>query len=139
MAEHYKEQFEFEFSDTFKERIKRRPIIEHKKAEMKRFHGMDTASYHGLFRMWVQAYLTAFDVNVKRMVKLKEQKQPISSGEDEAAFSIASYLFSVLSPNYHLSEAFAGLSLLSGFLFYLMDVNLKKSRMCVRASCTITE
>ncbi|OMG45807.1 hypothetical protein BK140_30505 [Paenibacillus macerans] len=51
MAEHYKEQFEFEFSDTFKERIKRRPIIEHKKAEMKRFHGMDTASYHGLFRM----------------------------------------------------------------------------------------
>ncbi|EDW6383870.1 IS5/IS1182 family transposase, partial [Salmonella enterica subsp. enterica] len=77
IAEHYKEQIEFEFSDTFKERIKRRPIIEHKNAEMKRFHGMDTARYRGLFRMRIQAYLTAFVVNVKRMVKLKEQKQPI--------------------------------------------------------------
>lgn len=77
IAEHFKEQIEFEFSDTFKERIKRRPIIEHKNAEMKRFHGMDTARYRGLFRMRIQAYLTAFVVNVKRMVKLKEQKQPI--------------------------------------------------------------
>ncbi|GAV14604.1 hypothetical protein PBN151_4582 [Paenibacillus sp. NAIST15-1] len=42
IAEHFKEQIEFELSDTFKERIKRRPIIEHKNAEMKRSHGMDT-------------------------------------------------------------------------------------------------
>lgn len=77
IAEHFKEQIEFEFSDTFKERIKRRPIIEHKNAEMKRFHGMATAKYRGLFRMRIQAYLTAFVVNVKRMVRLIEQKQPI--------------------------------------------------------------
>ncbi|MHA0858202.1 IS1182 family transposase [Paenibacillus sp. CMAA1364] len=76
IAEHFKEQIEFELSDTFKERIKRRPIIEHKNAEMKRFHGMATAKYRGLFRMRIQAYLTAFVVNVKRMVKLVEQKQP---------------------------------------------------------------
>jgi hypothetical protein len=75
IAEHFKEQIEFEFSDTFKERIKRRPIIEHKNAEMKRFHGMDTARYRGLFRMRIQAYLTAFVVNAKRMVKLQEKKQ----------------------------------------------------------------
>lgn len=76
LAEHFKEQIEFELSDTFKQRIKRRPIIEHKNAEMKRFHGMDTARYRGLFRMRLQAYLTAFVVNVKRMVKLIERKQP---------------------------------------------------------------
>lgn len=76
IAEHFKEQIKFELSDTFKERIKRRPIIEHKNAEMKRFHGMAIAKYRGLFRMRIQAYLTAFVVNVKRMVKLIEQKQP---------------------------------------------------------------
>jgi transposase len=75
IAEHFEEQIEFELSDTFKERIRRRPIIEHKNAEMKRFHGMATARYRGLFRMRIQAYLTAFVVNVKRMVKLKERKQ----------------------------------------------------------------
>lgn len=77
IAEHFKEQIEFELSDTFKERIRRRPIIEHKNAEMKRFHGMATAKYRGLFRMRIQAYLTAFVVNVKRMVKLVEQKQSV--------------------------------------------------------------
>jgi transposase len=76
IAEHFKEQIEFESSDTFKERIKRRPIIEHKNAEMKRFHGMAIAKYRGLFRMRIQACLTAFVVNVKRMVRLTEQKQP---------------------------------------------------------------
>lgn len=70
------EQIEFELSDTFKKRIKRRPIIEHKNAGMKRFHGMNVAKYRGLFRMRIQAYLTAFVVNVRRMVKLKTQKQP---------------------------------------------------------------
>jgi transposase len=76
IAEHFKEQIAFELSDTFKKRIKRRPIIEHKNAEMKRFHGMNTARYRGLFRMRLQAYLTAFVVNAKRMVKLIERKQP---------------------------------------------------------------
>lgn len=78
VAEHYKEQIEFENSDTFKERIRRRPIIEHKNAELKRYHGMAKAKYRGLFRMRIQAILTAFVVNVKRMVKLKEQMQPAS-------------------------------------------------------------
>lgn len=63
VAEHFKEQIEFENSDTFKERIRRRPIIKHKNAELKRFHGMTKAKYRGLFRMRIQAVLTAFVVN----------------------------------------------------------------------------
>lgn len=78
IAEHYKEHIEFENSDTFKERIRRRPIIEHKNAELKRYHGMTRAKYRGLFRMRMQAILTAFVVNAKRMVKLIEQMQPAS-------------------------------------------------------------
>jgi len=69
---------EFENSDTFKERIRRRPIIEHKNAELKRYHGMTKAKYRGLFRMRIQAILTAFVVNVKRMIKLAEKMQPVS-------------------------------------------------------------
>lgn len=78
VAEHYKEQIKFEKSDIFKDRIRRRPIIEHKNAELKRFHGMTKAKYRGLVRMQIQAILTAFVVNVKRMVKLIEQIQPAS-------------------------------------------------------------
>ncbi|WP_419465811.1 IS1182 family transposase [Brevibacillus brevis] len=78
MAEHFKEQIEFENSDTFKERIRRRPIIEHKNAELKRYHGMTKAKYRGLFRMRMQAILTAFVVNAKRIVTLIEKMQPAS-------------------------------------------------------------
>lgn len=78
VAEHYKEQIEFELSEVFKDRIKRRPIIEHKNAELKRFHGLARAKYHGLLGMRIQAVLTAFVVNAKRMVKLLGQAQPAS-------------------------------------------------------------
>ena len=76
-AELFKEQIEFELSDTFKKRIKRRPIIEHKNVEMKRFHGMNTARYRGLFRIRIQAFLTVFCGNVKRIVKLIERKAAV--------------------------------------------------------------
>ncbi|WP_281167971.1 hypothetical protein [Paenibacillus assamensis] len=36
---------------------------------------METAKYRGLYRMRIQTYLTAFIMNVNRMVKLVEQKQ----------------------------------------------------------------
>jgi len=65
-------------SDTFKERIRRRTIIEHKNAELKRYHGMTKAKYLGLFRMRIQAILTTFVVNVKRMIKVAEKMQPAS-------------------------------------------------------------
>jgi transposase len=57
VAEHYKEHMEFEQSDTFKSRIRRRPIIEHKNAELKRHHGLTRAKYRGLFGMRIRLSL----------------------------------------------------------------------------------
>lgn len=73
-AEHYQTQLALEASAYFKTRSKRRRIIEHKHAELKRFHSMYRARYHGLLRMRIQAILTAFAVNAKRMVKLIDEK-----------------------------------------------------------------
>ena len=73
VAEQYQQHMNFEASEFFKERSKRRCIIEHKNAEIKRYHGLVRAKYRGLFRMRIQALLTAFVVNVKRMVKLIEK------------------------------------------------------------------
>lgn len=39
---------------------------------------MTKAKYRGLFRMRIQAILTTFVVNVKRMIKLAEKMQPAS-------------------------------------------------------------
>lgn len=77
VAEHYQEQIEFELTDTFKERIKRRPIIEHKNAELKRYHGLTRAKYRGLASMRIQAIIAAFVVNAKRMVKIEAKKQSL--------------------------------------------------------------
>lgn len=74
VAEHYQEQLEFEATTLFRERSKRRRIIEHKNAELKRHHGMAQARYRGLARMRLQAILTAVVANAKRMVKLIEEK-----------------------------------------------------------------
>lgn len=79
IAEHYKEHIEFENSEVFQERIRRRPIIEHKNAELKRYHGLTRAKYRGLFRMQIQAILTAFTVNVKRMIKLQTKMEATSA------------------------------------------------------------
>jgi IS5 family transposase len=65
-------------SETFKERIKRRPIIEHRNAELKRHHGLTKAKYRGLFRMRIQTLLTIFVVNAKRKIKLLDKMQPAS-------------------------------------------------------------
>ncbi|OAB44702.1 hypothetical protein PGLA_04620 [Paenibacillus glacialis] len=66
-----------ELGDTFKERIKRRPIIEHKNAEMKRFHGMVQLNTEVSFVCEYWSISPMFVVNVKRMVRLIEQKQSI--------------------------------------------------------------
>lgn len=75
VADHYKKHMEFEATEEFKAQIKRRPIIEHKNAELKRYLGLTRAKYRGLFRMRIQAYLAAFAANVKRMMKLISKKQ----------------------------------------------------------------
>jgi len=73
VADQYKQHMDFEATVLFKERSKRRCIIEHKNAELKRHHGLVRAKYRGLLRTRIQALLTAFVVNVKRMVKLIEK------------------------------------------------------------------
>jgi transposase len=73
-ASHYQTQLELEASAYFQARSKRRRIIEHKHAELKRFHSMYRARYYGLLRMRIQAILTSFVVNAKRMVKLMDEK-----------------------------------------------------------------
>jgi IS5 family transposase len=78
VADQYKDHMAFEKSESFKERMKRRPIIEHKNAELKRHHGLTKAKYRGLFRMRIQTLLTIFVVNVKRMIKLINKMQPAS-------------------------------------------------------------
>jgi IS5 family transposase len=78
VADQYKDHMAFEKSESFKERMKRRPIIEHKNAELKRHHGLTKAKYRGLFRMRIQTLLTIFVVNVKRMIKLINKMQPVS-------------------------------------------------------------
>ena len=86
IAELYQEQIRFEGTDEFKLHSRRRPLIEHKNAELKRYHGLARAKYRGLSRMRIQAILTAFVVNAKRMTKLLNEMQPTSSNEGAAFF-----------------------------------------------------
>ncbi len=49
---------------------KKRPSIEHKFAEGKKYHGMGRARYWGLDKMRIQVFMTAIAINLKRMVRL---------------------------------------------------------------------
>ena len=66
------ERLEFESSEIFKERLKIRHRIEEKNGELKEAHGLRRADSRGLFAMSLQMYFTAFAVNIKRIVKMKE-------------------------------------------------------------------
>lgn len=50
---------------------RKRRLIESKHAEMKRWHGLSVARYWGLAKTFVQTYLTAIAVNLKRIVLLE--------------------------------------------------------------------
>ena len=65
-------RLEFESSEIFKERLKIRHRIEEKNGELKESHGLRRADSRGLFAMSLQMYFTAFAVNIKRIVKMKE-------------------------------------------------------------------
>lgn len=66
------ERLEFESSEMFREWLKIRHRIEEKNGELKEAHGLRRADSRGLFAMSLQMYFTAFTVNIKRIVKLKE-------------------------------------------------------------------
>ena len=69
--EHIKKRYPSAAEQQYYRKAKRkRPRIEPKFAEMKKFHGMERARYWGLDKMRVQVFLTGIVVNLKRMVTL---------------------------------------------------------------------
>lgn len=60
-------------SDEYKELAKERYKIEAKNAELKNNHGYTNCVYSGLFGMQLQSAMSIFNVNIKRILKLKEE------------------------------------------------------------------
>ena len=71
----HEEQAAFQETEQFKELAKNRYKIEAKNSELKNPHGYDTAQSTGLFGMGIQAATTIFAVNLKRIIKLMNEKE----------------------------------------------------------------
>jgi transposase len=71
----HKEQEAFQNSEVFKELARSRYKIEAKNSELKHRHGYETASSAGLFGMEIQGATAIFAVNLKRIVKLLNEKE----------------------------------------------------------------
>lgn len=70
-GETHSKQIEFEKTDFFKEKAKHRYKVEAKNGELKNRHGYDRAIAYGLENMSLQAAMTIFAVNLKRIIKLQ--------------------------------------------------------------------
>jgi len=68
------EQEVFQETESFKQLAKERYKIEAKNSEIKNRHGYDQANATGLFGMQIQAAATLFVVNMKRILKLMDEK-----------------------------------------------------------------
>lgn len=71
----HKEQAAFQETEQFKELARKRYKIEAKNSELKNPHGYETAQSAGLFGMGIQAATTIFAVNLKRIIKLVNEKE----------------------------------------------------------------
>lgn len=71
----HEEQAAFQETEGFKELARNRYKIEAKNSELKNPHGYDTAQSAGLFGMGIQAATTIFAVNLKRILKLVNEKE----------------------------------------------------------------
>ncbi|MEH7276326.1 IS1182 family transposase [Neobacillus vireti] len=71
----HKEQEAFQNSEEFKEHARSRYKIEAKNSELKHRHGYETASSAGLFGMEIQGATAIFAVNIKRILKLLNEKE----------------------------------------------------------------
>ncbi|MDP4155766.1 MAG: IS1182 family transposase [Bacillota bacterium] len=69
------DQEAFQNTETFKELAKTRYKIEAKNSELKHRHGYDVASSAGLFGMEIQGATAIFAVNIKRILKLFQEKE----------------------------------------------------------------
>ncbi|MEK4228072.1 IS1182 family transposase [Solibacillus sp. FSL H8-0538] len=70
----HEEQAAFQETDAFKQLAKNRYKIEAKNSELKNPHGYKTAISAGLFGMQIQGATTIFAVNLKRILKLLNEK-----------------------------------------------------------------
>lgn len=70
-------QAQFQETEYFKEKMKERYKIEAKNSELKNRHGYDVAASSGLIGMEMQGALTIFAVNLKRIIKLVNEKQEL--------------------------------------------------------------
>jgi transposase len=68
------EQAKFQESEYFKEKSKERYKIEAKNSELKHRHGYNVAKSTGLVGMQMQGAMAIFTVNLKRILKLIDQK-----------------------------------------------------------------
>jgi transposase len=68
-AEFY-EISQYQKTDEFKEKYKKRASIEGKNAELKRFHGLSRARGYGLLSVSIQSKLAALAVNLKRIAAI---------------------------------------------------------------------
>jgi hypothetical protein len=69
------DQEEFQNTEVFKELARTRYKIEAKNSELKHRHGYDIASSAGLFGMEIQGATAIFAVNIKRILKLLQEKK----------------------------------------------------------------
>lgn len=71
----HKEQEAFQQTEVFKEIARDRYMIEAKNSELKNRHGYDQATDSGLFGMEIQGATTIFVTNLKRIIKLIDEKE----------------------------------------------------------------
>ena len=62
-------------TDEFKKNYSQRYMIEAKNAELKNNYGYDEATACGKLGMTIQGATTLFLVNMKRIIRLKEEKE----------------------------------------------------------------
>lgn len=75
ISETLKKQLEFSKTPEFREKMKERYKIEAKNAELKNILGYDTADSFGLSNMEMQGALTIFVCNIKRILRMEEDKK----------------------------------------------------------------
>jgi len=73
-ADIHKEHHALQQTDEFKALAKNRYKIEAKNSELKNRHGLDTAYARGLHSMTIQSATTCFVANMKRIIKLIDEK-----------------------------------------------------------------
>ena len=69
----------------YAETRKQHPRIERKLADLVRNHGARRAVYRGLWKVRIQAFMTAMAANVKRMIRLLQQPQKSEALASEIA------------------------------------------------------